>query len=112
MPKMNNNISYYKGWVMLWQFGPPMSALGLQDIIKTVSIICMGPTGLRLRHIGKTDPQCGSPILLSLGPPHLLSLYWLKSRHHAPATDHHRPNILGPKSTTDHILLTLVPQTK
>jgi len=37
-----------------------MSALGLQDIIKTVSIIiCIGPTGLRLRHIGKTDPQCG-----------------------------------------------------
>jgi len=28
--KMNKNISYYKG-VMLWQFGPPMSALGLQD---------------------------------------------------------------------------------
>jgi len=27
--KMNKNISYYKG-VMLWQFGPPMSALGLQ----------------------------------------------------------------------------------
>ena len=25
--------------VMLWQFGPPMSALGLQDIIKAVSII-------------------------------------------------------------------------
>jgi len=46
---------------MLWQFGPPMSALGLQDIIKTVSIIiCIGSTGLRLRHIGKTDPQCGT----------------------------------------------------
>ena len=46
---------------MLWQFGPPMSALGLQDIIKTVSIIiCIGPTGLRLRHIGRTDPQCGT----------------------------------------------------
>ena len=45
---------------MLWQFGPPMSALGLQNIIETVSIIiCIGPTGLRLRHIGKTDPQCG-----------------------------------------------------
>jgi len=30
-------------------------------IIKTVSIIiCIGPTGLRLRHIGKTDPQCGT----------------------------------------------------
>jgi len=28
--KMNKNISYYKG-VMLWQFGLPMSALGLQD---------------------------------------------------------------------------------
>jgi len=28
--KMNKNNSYYKG-VMLWQFGPPMSALGLQD---------------------------------------------------------------------------------
>jgi len=28
--KMNKNISYYKG-VMLWQFGPPISALGLQD---------------------------------------------------------------------------------
>jgi len=28
--KINKNISYYKG-VMLWQFGPPMSALGLQD---------------------------------------------------------------------------------
>jgi len=27
---MNKNISYYKR-VMLWQFGPPMSALGLQD---------------------------------------------------------------------------------
>jgi len=27
---MNKNISYYKG-VMLWQFGPPISALGLQD---------------------------------------------------------------------------------
>jgi len=25
-----------------------------------------------------------SPILLSLGPPHLLSSYWLKGRHHAP----------------------------
>jgi len=37
---------------MLWQFGPPVSALGLQDIIKTVSIIIsIGPTGLRLRHI-------------------------------------------------------------
>jgi len=28
--KINKNISYYKG-VMLWQFRPPMSALGLQD---------------------------------------------------------------------------------
>jgi len=28
--EINKNISYYKG-VMLWQFGPPMSALGLQD---------------------------------------------------------------------------------
>jgi len=28
--KMNKNISYYKG-MMLWQFRPPMSALGLQD---------------------------------------------------------------------------------
>ena len=28
--KMNKNISFYKG-VMLCQFGPPMSALGLQD---------------------------------------------------------------------------------
>jgi len=28
--KKNKNISYYKG-VMLWQFGPPMAALGLQD---------------------------------------------------------------------------------
>jgi len=28
--KMNKKISYYKG-VMLWQFWPPMSALGLQD---------------------------------------------------------------------------------
>ena len=57
---MNKKISYYKG-VMLWQFGPPMSALGLQDIINTVSIIiCIGPTGLRLRHIGKTDPPCGT----------------------------------------------------
>jgi len=28
--KMNLNIPYYKG-VMLWQFGPPMSALWLQD---------------------------------------------------------------------------------
>jgi len=28
--KMNKNISYYK-LVMLWQFEPPMSALGLQD---------------------------------------------------------------------------------
>ena len=47
--------------MMLWQFGPPMSALRLQDIIKTVSIIiCIGPTGLRLRHIGKTDPPCGT----------------------------------------------------
>ena len=48
---------------MLWQFGPPMSALWLQDINKTVStIICigLGPTGLRLRRIGKTDPQCGT----------------------------------------------------
>ena len=62
MPKMNKNISYYKcGWVMLWQFGPPMSAIWLQDVIKTVSIIiCIRPTGLRLRHIGKTDPQCGT----------------------------------------------------
>jgi len=51
------------GWV-IWQFGPPMSALGLQDIIKTVSIIiCIEPTGLlRLRHIGKTDPQCGTSV--------------------------------------------------
>jgi len=32
---MNKNISYYKG-VLLWQFGPLMSALGLEDIIKTV----------------------------------------------------------------------------
>jgi len=40
---------------------PPMSALGLQYIIKTVSIIiCIVPTDLRLRHIGKTDPQCGT----------------------------------------------------
>ena len=47
--------------VMLWQFRPPMSAPGLQDIIKTVAIIiCIEPTGLRLRHIGKTDPQCGT----------------------------------------------------
>ena len=65
---MNKNISYYKG-VMLWQFGPPMSALGLQDIIKTVSIIIYtGPTGLMLRHIGKTDPQCKKasfPILVT-----------------------------------------------
>jgi len=28
--KINKNISYYKE-VMLWQFGPPMSALGLED---------------------------------------------------------------------------------
>jgi len=28
--KMNKNISYYRV-VMLWQFRPPMSALGLQD---------------------------------------------------------------------------------
>jgi len=28
--KVNKNNSYNKG-VMLWQFGPPMSALGLQD---------------------------------------------------------------------------------
>jgi len=28
--KINKNISYYKG-MMLWQFWPPMSALGLQD---------------------------------------------------------------------------------
>ena len=49
-------------------------------------LICIVPTGrLRLRHMGKTDPQCGqhSPILLSLGPPHLLSSYWLYGRHHA-----------------------------
>ena len=23
-------------------------------------LICIEPTGLRLRHIGKTDPQCGT----------------------------------------------------
>jgi len=23
-------------------------------------LICIGPTGLRLRHIGKTDPHCGT----------------------------------------------------
>ena len=46
--------------------------------------LCIGPTGLRLRHIGMTDPQCDSPILLSLGPTHLLSSsYWLYGRHHA-----------------------------
>jgi len=48
---------------MLWQFGPPMSVLGLQeqDIIQTVSIIiCIETTGLRLMHIGKTDPRCGT----------------------------------------------------
>jgi len=28
--KLNKNISYNNG-VMLWQFGPPMSVLGLQD---------------------------------------------------------------------------------
>jgi len=73
---------------MLWQFGPPMStALGLQeqDIIKTVSIIiCIEPTGLRLRHRQNRPTVWHSPILLSLGPPHLLSSYWLKGRHHAP----------------------------
>jgi len=29
--KMNKNISYYKGVMLWWQFGPPMSAVGLQD---------------------------------------------------------------------------------
>jgi len=40
-----------------------IAALGFVNIIiiKTVSIIIpIGPTGLRLRHIGKTDPQCGT----------------------------------------------------
>ena len=50
-------------------------------IIKTVSIIiCVGPTGLRLWHIGKTDPPCGTvhsafdwadsfaQLVLALGP--------------------------------------------
>ena len=64
-----------------------MSALGLQDIIKTVSIIiCIGPTDLRLRHIGKQTHSVAQSILLSLGPPHLLSSYWLKGHHHAPGT--------------------------
>jgi len=66
---------------MLWQFGPPMSALGLQNIIETVSIIiCIGPTGLRLRHIGKTDHSVAqsnsafaraaslAQLILALGP--------------------------------------------
>jgi len=29
--KMNKNISYYKG-VMLWQFGPPMSAFSARQL--------------------------------------------------------------------------------
>jgi len=40
-----------------------IAAVGFVNIIiiKTVSIIiCIGPTGLRLWHIGKTDPQCGT----------------------------------------------------
>ena len=70
-------ISYYR-----------IAALGFVNIIiiKTVSIIIsIGPTGLRLRHIGKTDPQCGTvqsnsaftraaslaQLVLALGPsPH------------------------------------------
>jgi len=83
MPKNKQKIFHIIRGVMLRQFGPPMSALGLQDIIKTVSIIiCIGPTGLRLRHtsIGKTDPcvaqsdsafaRAASPaqLVLALGP--------------------------------------------
>jgi len=60
-----------------------IAAVGFVNIIiiKTVSIIiCIGPTGLRLWHIGKTDPQCGTvhsaftraaslaQLVLALGP--------------------------------------------
>jgi len=40
-------------------------------------LICIQLTGLRLRHISKKPTVWHSPILLSLGPPHLLSSYWL-----------------------------------
>jgi len=54
MPKMNKNISYYKGVdaLAIW-------AAGVCSWVAT-QLICIGPTGLRLRHIGKTDPQCGT----------------------------------------------------
>ena len=65
---------------MLWQFGPTVSALGLQDRL------CIEPTGLRLRHNRQNRPTVWhSPILLSRRPPHLLSSCWLKDRQHAPA---------------------------
>ena len=54
MPEMNKNIPYYKGGDAL--------AIWAADVCSRAArqLICIEPTGLRLRHIGKTDPQCGT----------------------------------------------------
>ena len=51
---MNKNISCYKGVDAL--------AIWAADVCSRAArqLICIEPTGLRLRHIGKTDPQCGT----------------------------------------------------
>jgi len=51
---MNKNISYYKGVDDL--------AIWAADVCSRAArqLICIGPRGIKLRHIGKTDPQCGT----------------------------------------------------
>ena len=51
---MNKNISYYKGVDAL--------AIWAADVCSqaTRQLICIGPRGIKLRHIGKTDPLCGT----------------------------------------------------
>jgi len=51
---MNKNISYYKGGDALAIWAADVCSLAARQLI------CIQPTGLRLRHIGKTDPQCGT----------------------------------------------------